>query len=181
MKQWGYLLSFLLFSCFFIVEDEPGGGDIADEEIDDDQLDNETPGENTPKTNDEPPNSELETLKNTVKTQGEFIQAQQNEKAVNEAVAKIKEKHADFDQSKVYDHLKELAKTDPERAQALNNPIGWENVWHDIKPVEPNNDEFYLGREVSPADQNEEIYEKLNNEGSISVDEEMLLYGKHLG
>lgn len=45
----------------------------------------------------------------------------------------IKSRIPSFKISAVYSHLKELNKTKPNEAQALNNPIGWEKVWNQIR------------------------------------------------
>ena len=45
----------------------------------------------------------------------------------------IKSRIPEFNISEVYKYLKELHKTNPSEAQALNHPIGWEEVWIQIK------------------------------------------------
>lgn len=57
------------------------------------------------------------------------IQEYSQEKAINAAVSDIKGRIGEFDLNKVHDHLKELNKSNPEQAAALNNPQGWELVW----------------------------------------------------
>ena len=85
------------------------------------------------------------------KEQFESIQQAVGEMATERAITKATEDIAarvpDFKLSEVHAHLKELHKTDPARAEALNNPAGWEMVWKaEIAPATVTPDPVNHGR-----------------------------------
>ncbi len=102
----------------------------------------------------------LKDLESKVKSLDEIVSKKQKEEAVNTAVANIKTDYPTFDESKIIDKLKEIQKTDPEKAAALNNPAGWE-LLH-LKHFEPrsvDNDEFdsSRGSKNEPFDHDEAL------------------------
>ena len=163
----------------FVVEDEAGGGGDDNDEsgndlIDDKDLDNNA-ADSKKETDDK-----ISKMQEKLDSQTEYIQGQKNQEATSAAVAEIKAKHSDFDEAKVYEHLKELAKTDPEKAELLNTPIGWENTWNDIKPKEVENDDPYLARNVGEEDRSEDLLKSLHTDGAISVTDQAEILGNLL-
>lgn len=124
-----------------------GGNPLGDEDIkDDDVLDAK--------------DDKYKDLESKVKTLDEIISKEQKEKAVSTAVAGIKADYPTFDESKIIDKLKEIHKTDPEKAAALNNPAGWEllHLKH-FEPKDVGNDDFDSGRKNkdTPFDHDEAL------------------------
>lgn len=123
--------------------DGGGGGDnppadagkqLGDEDIkDDDVLDAK--------------DDKYKDLESKVKTLDEIVSKEQKEKAVSTAIAGIKTDYPTFDESKIIDKLKEIQKTDPAKAAALNNPAGWEllHLKH-FESRKVDNDEFDSSR-----------------------------------
>lgn len=89
----------------------------------------------------------LKDLESRVKSLDEIVSKKQKEEAVNTAVASIKTDYPTFDESKIIDKLKEIQKTDPAKAAALNNPAGWEllHLKH-FESRKVDNDEFDSSR-----------------------------------
>ena len=165
----------------FAVEDESGGS--GDEQIDDDELDDEADDDKSKKdaeADDDKSKKDADRFRDMEKKidgYEEYISSQKNEKATNEAISTIKAKHSDFDESKVYEHLKKLAETDPSKAELLNNPIGWENIWNDIKPKNVENDDPYYARNLGEEDRSEDLIKSLKTTGAISVADQVAVYG----
>lgn len=111
-----------------------GGNPLGDVEIkDDDILDGK--------------DDKYKELESRVKNLDEIVSKKQKEEAVTTAIAGIKTDYPAFDESKIIDKLKEIQKTDPTKAAALNNPAGWE-LLH-LKYFQPKyvvNDDFDSGR-----------------------------------
>lgn len=129
-KSW-MRLWMLMIGIFAIVDDGgAGGGDDLDFIIDDPAPEPKKEEVKAPEVK-EPPKlsgglseeekSELEELK-------KFRDDLSNERAVYEANAALTKEYPDFDIAKITSKLKEIAKTDPDKASALNNPTGWENL-----------------------------------------------------
>lgn len=166
----------LMMLTKFAVEDAPGGGGSETGGADIDN--NEVPPQTKPATTEEADANkdsvdpkEIEELKQKLKDQEEFIQKQKNHEAVTEAVNDIKTRHSDFDDKKVYEYLKKLNETDPQKAAALNNPLGWENVWYQIRPTTPSNDRFTSGRNTEPVDRDDEVFSLVKSGGATLADE----------
>lgn len=49
------------------------------------------------------------------------------------AVMDIRSRIKDFNIGLVFNYLKELNRADSNKAEALNNPIGWEEIWCQLK------------------------------------------------
>lgn len=178
-----------LFSRFIVDGDGAGGSGSYYDDVDIDDDAGVNNGSDTPpdtkdaKQNTEaPPNESDERIKSLeakLKEQEEFIQQQKNQTAVSEAVADIKTRYSDFDEKKVYEHLKKMNETDPKKAQAYNNPIGWENIWHQIKPTTPTNDSFTRGRNTPPVNRDDEVF-SLVKSGSATLADEADVVAKYL-
>lgn len=121
----------------------------------------------------------IKELEEELKKSNSYIEEQKNIQAVNEAILNIKSKMADFDEKAVYEHLKELNKTDPAKAQMYNNPIGWENIWNEIKPKDTKNDNVSYGRNTQNVNRDDEVLELVKS-GNASMKDEVDLIGKFL-
>lgn len=185
MRKLFLFLSSIIFLGFYITEDVPGGS------FDDIDIDEATPpATSVPAPADPVPpqvkvegseitTEEVKALKVKVEEQDKYIQEQINQKVVGEAVSEIKTRHSDFDEKQVYEYLKELNSKDPGKAAALNNPVGWENIWYQIRPVDVHNDRFHIGRNVAPVDRNDEVF-GLVKSGSATLADEADVVGKLL-
>lgn len=178
----------LIFFTRFIVDDAGAGGSYYDDiDIDDDIP----PAENDNK-NPAPSNKDVEKqiepdenakkiadLENQLKSQSEYIEKQKNQEAINTAVNDIKSRHNDFDEKAVYEHLKKMNETDPTRANMLNNPIGWENIWYQIRPKTPHNDQVSRSRNAGATNRDEEVF-GLVKKGGVTLADEADVIGKYL-
>lgn len=175
----------LFFGLFlfsrFIVDGDGAGGDSYYDDID---IDDNDGGEPTPTVTSKDdkqtttptvatpdPSKKIEELETKLKEQEEFISQQKNQTAITEAISDIKTRMADFDEKAVYEHLKKMNETDPKKAQAYNNPIGWENIWNQIKPVAPSNDRFTRGRNTEPVNRDDEVFSLVKSGGATLADE----------
>lgn len=136
--------------------DGGGGGDnspadagkqLGDEDIkDDDVLDAK--------------DDKYKDLESKVKYLEDNFSKKEQEEAVNNAVANIKTDYPSFDENKIIDKLKEIQKTDPKKAAALNNPAGWELLHLKyFEPKDVGNDDFDSGRKNkdTPFDHDEAL------------------------
>lgn len=164
-----FLISLGLFGSSVVDDDGAGGGDGAGDEFD---VDIDDPA------NLEPDNkTEIDDLKKRLEDTEKVIDAQRNEKALNQVVSDLKATHKGFDEKKVNDYLTELFKTDPERANMLNNSVGFENVWlTQLAPKEVVNDYPNLGRNVTPVNRQDEFLEKLNNGQELTLEEQVKFF-----
>jgi hypothetical protein len=179
MRRLFLFLSSIVFLSSYVVADDAGGS-FGNVDIDNPTGDNpagDNPGATPPvvSADSNKTEEELKALKAKVDEQEKFIQGQNSEKAIERAVTEIKTRHSDFDEKKVYEYLKELNEKEPDRAAALNNPIGWENVWYQIKPQTPVNDNFYRGRNVAPVDRSDEVLGLVKSGGATLADEADLI------
>lgn len=178
MRRLFLFLSSIIFLSSYIVADDAGG---SFDNVDIDNPAGDAPDVTPPAKDDKIPpvvpddsnktKEELEALKVKVEEQEKFIQSQNSAKAIERAVTEIKTRHSDFDEKKVYEYLKELNEKEPDRAAALNNPIGWENVWYQIKLQTPVNDNFYRGRNIAPVDRSDEVFGLVKSGGATLADE----------
>ncbi len=185
LKFFSFLTLFMMFN-HYVVDDTAGGGDIGDIDIDDDDgidgaddgTDNSSNG-NSNNSNESGKSDEIDKLKKQVDDLQADKTSRDNTDATNTAVAQLQSKHQGFESNKVQEYLTELNKTDPEKANSLNNPIGWENVWlNEFAPANVDNDNPAMGRNVAPVDRSDEIREKLSNGGSASSNDKKALLGK---
>jgi len=144
------LLSFLFsFLYLGIVDDSGAGGDDIDDIGDFDIGDDEdvTPPDETPQT--PPDNKEGESIINSeIEELKAFKSQMEAERATNEAVASLVQKYPDFDANKVAEYLGTIAKEHgDDKAESLNNPLGWENIYLTQFKKEPSSsDPFDRGR-----------------------------------
>lgn len=118
------------------------------------------------------------------KEQFESIQQAVGEMATERAITKATEDIAarvpDFKLSEVHAHLKELHKTDPARAEALNNPAGWEMVWKaEIAPARVEADAVNHGRKAADDPERDGIVSKIRS-GDGSINDHAKLLEKYL-
>lgn len=94
----------------------------------------------------------------------------ETEKTVQAEIKRLSDKHTGFDASAVKEKLEEIAKTDPDRAEELNSPTGWELLWvTELAPKHVDNDNPNFGRNVPPVDRSEEILKKVEETGVVSL------------
>lgn len=173
MKQfWRILMMAMMLS---IVEDDGMGMSGADEGGD---------GEESPTPT--VPSAEAATSDSVTLSREELaqlvapIQEYQQERAVNSAVADIKSRIGDFDLSQVHDHLKEIHKSNPERAAALNTPAGWELLWKaELASKSVSADAVNAGRNVDGEGGRSALIERVKN-GDASVHERASIFEKYL-
>jgi len=102
------------------------------------------------------------------------------ERAVNNAVADIKGRVSDFNLDAVHNHLKEIHKTDPARAEALNNPSGWELLYKaEIAPKSVSADAVNSGRNVDAEGGRQALINRVK-QGDASVHERASIFEKYL-
>lgn len=112
----------------------PADNSHRDADISDDDL----------KENDD---SKIKDLEEKLKNLDEIVSKDVQQKAVDNAVKNIKTDYPSFDETKIIDKLKEIQKTDPKRAESLNNPAGWELLHLKFfQTREVDNDDFDAGR-----------------------------------
>ena len=122
---------------------------------------------------------DISELKQKLDKQQEFIDNINQEKEVNQAIADIQTRDKNFDVSKVQEYLEKINQTDPQRADELNSPLGWEWVWNQIKPKEVLNDDYDYNsvRRGSSIDEQKAMLEKVNSGEFLSVDDELKIIG----
>jgi|GEM_PF-2949481 len=191
-KFYKFLFSLMLFK----IVDENGAGSVYDDlEIDDNVDDtlnsNEEQNKEEEKTlanmklekkishTDNEESSEVEELKKQLEENQKYIDEQKNIQAINDSVADIKSRISDFDVDAVYNYLKDMNKTNPQKATMYNNPIGWENIWYQIRPQNPRNDNVHFGRNTQTVNRDDEVF-SLVKSGSASIKDEADVLGKLL-
>ena len=103
-----------------------------------------------------------------------------SERAVTKATEDIVSRVPDFKLADVHAYLKELHKTDPARAEALNNPVGWEMVWKaEIAPTKVEADAVNHGRKAADDPERDGIISKIRS-GDGSIYDRAKLYEKYL-
>ena len=103
-----------------------------------------------------------------------------SERAVAKATEDIVSRVPDFKLSDVHAHLKELYKTDPARAEALNNPVGWEMVWKaELAAAKVEADAVNHGRKAAEDPERDGIISKIKS-GDGSIYDRAKLYEKYL-
>ncbi len=184
MKKWySFLFAFVMFNHFIVDGDGAGNGGDGDVDIGDVDI-----GDSTDKTSKEKENNTNEDSKSDVdKLQKQVDEltadktARESETATSNAIKELGDKHNGFDSNKVKEYLTELNKTNPDKANMLNNPVGWENVWlNEFAHKEVDNDNPAFGRNIAPVDRSEEVLEKVKDGKWLSVEDELQVYGKHL-
>jgi hypothetical protein len=98
------------------------------------------------------------------------MQEYSQEKAVTAATTDIQSRIADFDLGKVHDALKEMHKTNPSQAEAMNNPQGWELLWmRELASKTVSADAVNAGRNVDSDGGRQAVIDKIaRGEGGVS-------------
>ena len=122
--------SFFSLMLFRVVDDDGvGADDIGDFVIEDD----EPKSDDKPEQKEEPlaKPTEIEEIENKeIEELKAFKEELERERAVNEAVAELTEKYPSFNVNEIATELQRIAKEEgEEKAEALNNPLGWENLY----------------------------------------------------
>lgn len=128
-----FLAAWFSFFTFSIVDDEGAGSDepddIGDFVIEDDDPVNE-PDEKPDKAEPKEETKEPTDLEKQVEELRIFKEEQEAREATANAVAELSTKYPDFSADAVAKYLAEVAeKEGTEKADALNNPLGWENIY----------------------------------------------------
>lgn len=178
------ILKYLLLAArpLFFDGGEGGGtgdGDGASDNNNSDNSGGTTPAQST--TTTATPQPEVVSIS---KEQFESIQQAVGEMATERAITKATEdittRVPDFKLSEVHAHLKELHKTDPARAEALNNPVGWEMVWKaEIAPATVTPDPVNHGRRFDDSGSRKDLISKAQN-GDASILELTDFFMKHV-
>ena len=189
MKLFKFLTS-LIFLHSFVVDDGDGGSSNPEEgagaegkEPNDGDGGSSNPEEGAgagaegKEPNDETGDNDLEDIKKQLDDLRGYKEKKEQEEAVSSAVNSIKSEYPDFDESKVIEHLKNIAKTDPAKADALNNPVGWENIWlKEFNEAEPTNDYVGFGRNSGSSDFSDIESKIENGEYLTDRDEDRYFY-----
>ena len=119
------------------------------------------------------PKEVLEQLTSTV---GEMA----TERAVSRAQAEIVARNPDFNLTAVHAHLKEIHKSDPARAEALNNPAGWEMLWKaELASAKVEADAVNHGRKAADNPERDGIISKIRS-GDGSLGDRANLFEQYL-
>ena len=177
------LLSLGLFGSYVVDNDGAGGGgDLGDVDIGDEGDD---PGENSTGGSSEP---DLKTLQEQLKSANDAITTlkedqttRQRAETHKQVLDDLKSRHPDFDAEKIKEHLVKLHSENPEKAESLNNAVGFELLYlQNFAPKSVNNDEVEFGRNNGGIDRSAEIMEKISNGGRASLQDKKALLGKFL-
>ncbi|NOQ32445.1 MAG: hypothetical protein GQ570_15155 [Helicobacteraceae bacterium] len=182
MRSFSFLSFLFSFMILKIVDGDGGGsGDgIADENTTDANVDKKDADENTDDKKDVKDDELEDSTNERIAELEKIVNDSENEKAVAFIVADIQTRYADFDESKITAHLKELKKSDPAEAKRMNNPLGWE-LLHQRNFAEKAVDNDYVGhgRGGESVDRTDEILEKVQK-GRVSLDDEAQVLKKFM-
>lgn len=161
----------------FITDNEAGGSidyESYDSDIDDDEPEASGEEDNKVVADD---SKELDSIMKRLEDAEMKLATSEQEKMVSAEISRLSQEHKGFNADAVKSKLKEIHKTDPEKAAMLNNPIGWENLWlKELAPKDVNNDDISFGRNVDPVDRHEEFIEKINSGEGLSLDEQAAFF-----
>jgi len=128
----GFYFLFLSMLFFRIVDNSGAGGDIGDIgdfEIEDEDEPIQTPKEK-PKEIEGIEDDEIATLKAELEETKAWREEQIQKEATTLAIDELQGKYPDFDVNKIIEYLQHVAKEEgAEKADEINNPIGWENIY----------------------------------------------------
>lgn len=111
-----------------------------------------------------------------IKALEDEIKADKDSKEFNAEISELESKHEGFSKDKVHEYLKELHKSNPEKADKLNNSVGWENIWiTELQPKEVENDNPNMGRNVNPVERASEVLDSVAGGGVTLADEQDVL------
>lgn len=183
MKKFLQLL--MMAVAMYVIDPGEGGGDGSGSDAIDPPTDGSTPGGSdagsTP--GDAAGGSEGSDAVSVPRDQFERLTASveqmENAAAISAAVSDISARIPGFDLAKVHAHLKEMHKTDPEGAKALNTPKGWEMLYKaEIADGDVNADPVNGGRK-SEGGGRRELIDRIRN-GEADAGERASLLGKYL-
>lgn len=183
------LVSLGLFGNYAVDDDGAGSGDdkdIGDEDIGDEDDKGAggkeiSPGEKHNTDDILKLQQEIKDSKAEIDTLTKDKETRETNTARDAIIAGIKQNHPEFDDSKIVERLKEIHKTDPAKAESLNNSAGWELLHiQEFAPKKVENDFFDLGRNGEYEDRSEEMMKKVEGGEWLSVEDELEVYGKLL-
>ena len=144
----------MLFS-FAVAEEGAGAGgaetEFEDFSIDDPKEAEKPKEESNEKPKEAPPPFELDSeTKEILAGLQAFKDDAEAKEAVSSAVSELTKTYPNFDINQIGEHLREIAKTDIDKANSLNNPHSWELLYqqHFHKPRHQDGD-FDAGRSHS--------------------------------
>lgn len=180
MKMFKFLFALLRLQNF-VVDDAGAGGGVGDIDIDDDDNDDVTPPATPPKTStgESASTEDLLALQKKVKDLENNLTTKEIEETRKSIISGLKTTYPTFDEQKIKDYLVELHKKDPDKATALNTPIGWELIHNkEFEPKKGNNDYIDFGRNGGGVDRSQEVLEKLDKGGRATLQDKKALLGK---
>lgn len=172
-----FLKRFGIFG-FFAVDDEDGGGaggednDKFDVGVDDEDGEKGKGKEENSNTvaNDE----RVKELESQIEKLSKTVDDRENERELNNVFDGLASKHDGFKREDITKYLQELHKTDPKKAEELNSPLGFENIYlMEFAPKEVDNDDFDPARNVDPVKRSEELETKIESGEMLSLSEQM--------
>jgi len=189
LKNRFYLLlsSLGMFGNYVVDDNGAGAGsgsDVGDVDIDD--IDDDGAGadagadkKTSPGESDEP--DDIKTLKQQIDDLEKDKEQRDKQEAHKQVVSNLQTKYPEFDADKIKNHLVEMYKTDPEKAEGLNNELGFELLHlQEFAPKNVDNDEVEFGRNNGGASRVDEVREKVKSGGSLSFEDKRTLLSKFL-
>ncbi len=172
-----FLFSFMIFKAV----DDAGAGNDDGVDTDDKSTDkDDVDGSDSDNNSDKDSKDDVDDTQSELERLREIVDANEAKKAVQTIISEIKTRHGDFDEDKIVAYLEELKATNPARAEALNNPVGWELIHtQEFTAKEVENDFFNHGRGGEHIDRTDELLEKVEK-GGISRAEEAVVLSKYL-
>lgn len=114
-----------------------GSNEDRDHDLDDNNLDG---------ASNDNKDAEKDDLQKRLEQLEQDKDTREQQEAVNRAVDGLKQEYKTFDPDAIKEKLKEIHEKDPELAERLNNPTGWENLHLKyFEPREVDNDDFDTG------------------------------------
>lgn len=182
------LIQFLLLAILplFFTDPNDGGGDGGANNGDGTGAEGSgagqpaTPPADTITTTTPPPSDVVsisrEDFNRLASTVGDMATERANAAAEKDIVSRV----PGFSLSAVHEHLKEMHKTDPAGAEALNNPKGWEMVFKaEIASKAPSPDAVNHGRNTRDDAGRAELASKLKS-GEGSIEDRAEYFSKYL-
>lgn len=169
MKKRNFLLKiFSMLGLFgsFVVDDEGAGGDNSDDENENDKDDiaNQDLDENTNAGGDEKKDEQIKNLEEKLKNLESKEEKRSQDDAVNEAIASLESEYEDFDIEEVRAELIQINKDNPEKAESLNNPAGWRQIYLEKRLEESLNENPEFGRNTTTVAPSAEVLQRAKTE-----------------
>ena len=176
-----FLVKFGLFNKFIVDDDDGAGGNgggVEDIEIEDEN--DIEPDDEKNSSGENVGTDDILQLQQKIKDLEEDKEAREHKEALDTVLSNLKSKHPEFKAEDIENHLKELYKTDPEKAESLNNAVGYELVYlQEFAPKPVDNDEVNFGRNGG-VDRRDEVRDKIKDGGSITFEDKRTLLSKYL-